>query len=212
MSYPTTAELVAASSVSELTSLDATQQDSLRVASIAAVEEFCGQSFEAEVKTLTLDGQGSNALYLPERLAVLNDLALRGYSLGADSFVLSSRRDRISLSLTGGLGYYEQAMAEVSREKFPVGIGTVSITGTWGWLDAEFPAVVAVALRYDMEDTARADANGLAPTIYAFRKLGLRTISQGNLNADMQGSTGLTPRVTDILAPYVWQGNLGALV
>ena len=48
MGYPTTAELVAASTVEEQTGLTDPQQDALRDSAIDAVEGFARQSFEAE--------------------------------------------------------------------------------------------------------------------------------------------------------------------
>ena len=63
----------------------------------------------------------------------------------------------------------------------------------------------------DMEDTALADANDLAPTIRAYRELGLRGISQGNLNASFGSVPGLSPRVVRLLTPYTWLGPQGAL-
>lgn len=218
MAYPTTAALVAASSAADLTSLTAEQQDALRLASIAAVEEYCGQSFAPVSKTVTLTGQGSEVLYLPERLATLDEVAVHGSTIDTAILALSDQRDRLYRSRTAGLGYYEQALSEWERHNeglrplFPLGDGMVEVTGTWGWLDADFPAAIGTAIRYDMEDTASADANLLTPTIAAFRKLGIRNISQGNLQADLSAAPGLTPRVTQLLTPYVWQGNVGALV
>ena len=123
--------------------------------------------------------------------------------------VLSDDHSRLHRSPSVGIGYYEQAMAEVSGEQFPLGFGNVAIDGTWGW--ATIPENVITALRWDMEDTAVADANPLSGTVRAYRKLGLRNIAQGNLTADMTGTPSVSGRVAQLLRPYMWQGQVGAL-
>lgn len=212
MAYPTRAALVAASSVAELTGLEAPEQDSLWAAAISAVEEFCGQTFGNEDRTEIIDGRGASVIYLPARLSRLDSLRVNGQDFATASVVISSERDRLHFNTEYALGYYEQAIADASGDKFPVGFGNIEINGLWGWADDEFPAAVGTALRYDMEDTALADQNSLSATVQAFRKLGLRNISQGNLQAQITSAPGLTDRVTRILRPYVWNGQIGALV
>lgn len=208
--YPSTEELISLTTVTELTDLTGDQQDVLRDAAIATIEEFCGQSFDLQHKTVTIDGQGANVLFLPERLQETEYVAINGYAVTLSALTLNDRRDRMHFSSAFGLNYYEQALAEISGERFPLGFGNVVITGDWGWVD--FPDAVRSAILWDMEDTARADANVLSASVAAFRKLGLRSIDQGNLRADISGVTGLSPRVMNVLAPYVWHGSLGALV
>lgn len=207
--YPTTAELVALSVDTSLTNLSSDEQDALRESAIAAIEEFANQRFESRVETVTIDGYGSDVLYLPQRLETLTGLSIEGTAWPVDSVVLNSQNDRLSKSRESGIGYYEQAMAEVSGERFPLGFGNVALTGTWGW--TVIPEAVEWALVWDMEDTAIAEANALSGTIRAYRKLGVRTIDQGNLRADVTGTPTVSDRVARLLRPYVWQGAVGAL-
>lgn len=217
--YPTAAELVAASDIDALGGLSADQQESLRLASISAVEEFVGQSFDSAVGTEVLDGQGANYIYLPRRLTRLDSLVMRDASFPVVDWQISNDGSRLSLKPIAGLGYYEQALMEVSGQHLPAGIGNISVTGLWGW-DA-VPETIKLALRLDMEDQALADANGLALTVRGVSKLGLRGVSQGNLSLQI-GSGGsrtgpavpgahLSARVLMLLRPYIWQGQIGAL-
>lgn len=207
--YPTVDTLVAASTVTELTALPPDAQDALRSSAIAAIEEFCGQPFNLEAGvTKHMDGQGANQLFLPRRLEFLAAVLVNGVNvLGA--VALSESRSRLHYTGQLAIGYYEQAMAEVTGEKFPTGFDNVAIAGDWGW--PQCPEPVTVALRFDMEDTARADTNQLSATVAAYRKLGIRDVSQGPLSVDVQGVPGLTPRVQQLLRPFIWQGEVGAL-
>jgi hypothetical protein len=207
--YPTVEALVSASGVTELTALPADAQDALRSSSIAAIEEFCGQAFDLEQGVVKhIDGQGANQLFLPRRLDALTAVLINGVNvLGA--VALSDSRSRLHYTGMGVFGYYEQAMADVSGERFPTGFDNVTVSGDWGW--PECPEPVAVALRFDMEDTARADTNQLSATVAAYRKLGIRDVSQGPLSVDVLGVPGLTPRVQQLLRPFIWQGEVGAL-
>lgn len=209
--YPTTEELVSLSSVTELTGLTADQQDVLRDSTIAAVEEYCGQGFGYTTdETVVVDGQGANVLHLPKRLIALDTLLVNNYGMTVSSVVISERRDRLHFADWLGMNYYEQAIREMTHFRFPIGFGNVAITGSWGW--EEFPEAVRAAIVFDMEDQARADANALSASVAAFRKLGIRSIDQGNLRADIEGSPGLSPRVQATLRPYVWHGTLGAVL
>lgn len=200
MAYPTAAELVAESTVDELVQLTADQQEGLRQAAILAVEEFTRQKFEPVVETRALRGTRKRQLYLPKRLEALTTISVSGAALSG--VVVSEDGDYIELPLTAGLGYYEQAYAEVSGEDFRGFDGRLEITGTWGWTDV--PEPVKLALRYDMEEQALADANQLSSTIAAYRKLGVRAISQGNLRVQIGDEVVLSPRVQRQLSRYMW--------
>lgn len=218
MAYPTSASLVAVSRVEALTTLTVPAQESLYAASKAAIEEFTGQSFDyLPATTFTLDGTGGKTVYLPRRLETLTGLIVQGSSLAKEDVVVAlPDRDKLSVrSDLGAIGnYYTRAMRELLNDNEPAsfiyGIESVSVTGDWGWLT--FPDPIAVALRKDMEDQALADSSALNESIRAYRKLGLRDISQGNLRAAVGGAPGLSDDVVRLLMPYVWIGNLGAVV
>jgi hypothetical protein len=212
--YPTTEELIADSAVTELTSLPEDEQDALREASINAVEEFCNQSFIWEPnKTYTLDGQGTMTLYLPRRLVNLTALNVPDSSATLSEVVINDLKDRIILVKNiANMGYYQTAISELSGNyalRFTYGQGNIQVTGDWGW--ETIPKPVKVAIRKDMEDTALADANGLSQTARAFRKMGLRDVSQGNLRASVSGAYGLSPEVMGLLDRYVWMGPIGSV-
>jgi hypothetical protein len=216
--YPTYQELVADSTVEALTSLDAAAQESLFLASKAAVEEFCGQTFDYQpATTYTLDGAGGTTVYLPRRLEALTDLVVDGSSLSAEDVIIGlPDQDKLSVrSDIGAIGNYytktlRQILSDTEPTLFTYGVESVTITGDWGW--ATFPPPVGIAIRKDMEDQALADSSALNESIRAYRKLGLRDISQGNLRAAVGGAPGLSDEVVRLLMPYVWIGNLGAVV
>lgn len=215
MAYPTSAALVAAASGAAreaLQALDDDQLDALRTAAIAAVENHCGQSFDGdEEATVTLDGTGGTRLYLPRRLAELDTLAVAGTGLAADQVTLADDFGALTINPVDVSNAYLRAMATLDDDmtsgnrRFHYGVANVTITGTWGWPDDDFPAAIAVALRMDMEENALADASSLAATIHAFRRLGLRSARQGNLSADIGiGQAGLSPRAQRMVAKFVW--------
>lgn len=215
MAYPSTAELVAESSVSELTSLTSGEQDQLRRASIAAIEEFTGQRFELEADvTRNVDGTGTKSLYLPKRLESLAVLTVTGSGLTASDVTLSENHDKLTVRADAGIGnYYERVMREFDGNlplRFAFGTGTVQITGDWGWPDC--PQDVFDALRIDMEDQALSDANALSDTIRSARALGLRDISQGNLSAAIDYVPSVSAKVQRLLLPYIWLGPVGAVI
>lgn len=214
MAYPTTPELVGASQVAELTSLSPEQQDALRDAAIIAIESYCGQSFTEFDGAEIVLGSGARRLDLPRRLERLDALSVQDGRLDATSVRLSEKGDYLWVPLNIGVGYYTQTLLELQgwdwrHRKFKYE-EDVTITGLWGWADP--PANVVTALRYDMEDTALADASGLSSTVHAARKLGLSSISQGNLTASLANAPGLSSRVEQLLHPYVWLGRMGAVV
>jgi hypothetical protein len=213
--YPTTEDLVADSLITELTSLSESDQDALRETSINAVEEFCNQSFTyAPATTYMLDGTGTGVLYLPRRLIRLTSIDIPESSISMSELVLNDINDRLIVHVgPTSLGYYQTAIRELGDNwpmRFPVGAGNITVTGDWGW--DSVPERVKIAIRKDMEDTALADANGLSQTARAFRKMGMRDISQGNLRASITGAYGLSPEVMGLLDRYVWMGSLGAVV
>lgn len=214
MAYPTTATLVAASTVDALTNLTTAQQDSLRDAAISAVEEFCQQSFdEFTALAKTLDGSGSKFIHLPARLATLTTLAVTNSSLDASDVALDDDKGRMHVKPDAVPGnYYTRALRDDTPPIFTLGFGTVVITGTWGWTSAEFPGSVSSAIRKDMEDQALADASELGDTVRGFRSLGVRDVSQGNLTVAIGGAPGLSERVVRLLEPYIWPYPAGALV
>jgi hypothetical protein len=209
MAYPTRADVVAGSSQDELTSLDAAQQDALYDAAIQAIEEFTGQRFAPEVKTVVVDGNGKQELFLPERLEELTAVALGGHLIGLDDVALDVDGTRLYWSSYVGSGY--AAIPWGDSRTFRSGFGNIALTGTWGWTEA--PAAIETALRYDMEEQAAADASGLAGSVAAYRRLGLRSAAQGNLRVDLADApTGLSARAQRVLAPYVWHGGAGYIV
>lgn len=212
--YPSAEELVAASSVDALTSLTDEEQQALRDASIAAIEEFCNQSFELELDaTKYVDGPGTGVLYLPKRLVNLTAIDVPDSALALSDVALSATNDIISIRPDSIIGnYYTNVLRELNDHlplNFVWGRQNITITGDWGW--SSVPDAVKIAIRRDMEDTALADSQGLSETIRAYRKMGVRDISQGNLRATMSGALGLSPTTMLLLEPYVWMGPIGAV-
>lgn len=212
MAYPTTAELVAASSQDALTGLTPAQQDALRTAAIAAVEAHCGQSFTSEDATHAVRGSGGDTLLLPRRLEAATAVTMGGMLLEPGAWELGEDADRLVLPALAPSNYYERTMAQLDDwgPRSWANDLAVHITGTWGWTTP--PDAVVTALRYDMEDQAAADASGLSGAVQAYRKLGIRGISQGNLNAQLNGGGSLSPRVQRLLEGLQWAGAGGFLV
>lgn len=213
--YPTTTELAGASSLDALTSLPLDEQATLRLAAIYAVEEYTGQPFTYETGvTRFVDGTGHRKIYLPVRLEALTTLTVEDSALSEDDVVVTEKGDALVVNPDAGISnYYVRAMMEVQgwpSMTFVSGVENVTINGDWGW--ATFPEAVATALRLDMEDMALADTHTLSETIRAFRGLGLRDVSQGNLRADVSAAPALSPRVIRLLDPFVWSGPVGATV
>jgi len=224
--YPTTKELVDASSNAELKALGEAEQDALRAEAILAIEGHCRQSFTAEAgsasgsgdefTTLAIDGTGSRTLYLPRRLASLHDLSVAGAAIDAGDVELNDRHDRLSIIEEGGnTNWLAQAAAEYSerpRALFVAGAGTVQVTGVWGWADDEYPEAITTALRFDMEDRALANGHALADTVRSARALGLSSVNQGGLSIELgKGEPAVSTRVRRLLKGYRWSGAAGAL-
>lgn len=219
MAYPTTAELVAASSVAELTSLTSTEQDSLRAIAISDIEQFTGQHFDPRPGTRLLDSDGTKELYLEERLAEIDSLVVSKSALDATGVVLSDRRDRLHLKAElGQLGYAARALMDLSGDSyaFTPGFGTVQITGTWGWLESEFPEVIGEAIRFDMEDLARAQDGSTVAAVADYQRLGVRSASQGDVSFSFRdngyGPALVSERVKALLVGYIWPGAAGRRV
>ncbi len=214
MSYPATTDLIAASSAGELAALTSTQQAALRDEAITLVEEHCGQAFTAEGTvsapvTKVLDGPGGPVLYLPKRLEALVSLSISGAAIAADDLTLAAGGERLALTGEASVGsYYTRALEIETRPDFGDGLGSIEISGAWGW--SACPAAVATALRLHMEDRAMADANALAPTIRSVRNLGVGSISQGNLSATLVDEEPLlSARARRQLADLIWEGAGG---
>lgn len=219
--YPTTEELVTPSTVEALTGLSGAEQDALRASSIQAVEQYCGQSFDTFSGTLEVEVRTRGQLFLPRRLRAVTSVApYNGAPIELDAVAVSDDGSRLIFRTNViGVGYYEQALFEVSGGDYYMGFPLgrrLLITGDWGW-DA-VPESVVLAMRYDMEDQALADTNAMAESVYAARKLGLKSIHQGNLSLSWDNSAGggavpsLAPRVQRLLEPYVFLGESGHLV
>lgn len=215
MAYPTVEELVGASDVPELTGASAADQSAFRDAAIRAVESECGQPFGSVAETRSLDGKGGATLYLPQRLDTLVGIDMVGAAWTLSDVVLADGHDRLTIRSYGS-GYYERAMRDVQgvgdvSPRFPLGYDIITITGVWGW--AVCPEPVVQALRIDMEDTARADANDLAPSVAVMHKLGLNALSQGNLRLNLTDVPGqLAPRALRLLGDDLhWHGGTGEL-
>ena len=215
--YPTTDALVAASTVDELTDLSADEQDALRIAAITAIEQHTRQVFEPRIETRIVNGTTHDVLRLPARLEAATAVLVHGTALDADAYRLDVTDNTGTLTrISEHVGNYavralHDAMGYKPRRAWDYGTGGVSITGTWGW--SVVPPAIVTALRLDMEDQAVADANGLASTVRAYAKLGLKNISQGNLRADFADAPpSLSPRVMRLLDRYVWQAMPGRLV
>lgn len=216
MAYPSAADLVAESNVAALTGLTVDEQEAIYAASVAAVEEFTGQSFAADPgATRLINGQGGTRLYLPKRLETITALDVSGSALEVGDVEITEDGSALTVkpsALSGG-NYYVQAMRALDDNlpvRFTTGEVNVRVTGDWGW--SVFPQPVRIALRKDMEDTALADSMALNESIRAYRKLGLRDISQGNLRAAVGGAPGLGDEVMRLLTPFIWIGNLGAVI
>jgi hypothetical protein len=221
MAYPSTAELVSGSTVTELTGLTTEQKDALRTEAITAVEFYCRQSFTAEGTeedpvTLLVDGGGGRELWLPRRLATIDSLSVSTGAFGADDVTLNASHDRLHLGDAAGPSTWATraivAAMGTTRSVFPAGAGTVEVTGVWGWAEDEYPGEITTALRFHMEDRALADAHALADSVRSARGLGLSGLSQGSLTADLsRGEPLISTRVRRLLQRHRWSGPTGAI-
>jgi hypothetical protein len=216
--YPTTAELVAASNVDALTSLDPDVQDGYRASAITSVEDFCRQTFEAEGTELdpvirVVDGNGEDTIYLPKRLATLATVAIAGEIVAEGDVALSESGEVLTLADPVSQGSWVTRVRRTSIDDgpaFTAGRQNVAVAGVWGWTDDEWTAgrlePVATAIRFDMEDQAQADASQIADTVRSYRALGLSTISQGGLSASIKTSEPvISIRAQRQLARFRWR-------
>jgi hypothetical protein len=218
MAYPTRAELVAASANDQLKALDNAQQDALREMAIISVEGYCGQSFAVEGTaeapvTRLVAGTGSRELFLPRRLEQLVSISIpSGVITASDVAIDAGEHNRIFLERTGSSTWAERALREAGELVFPRGADQVTIAGVWGWPDC--PPAVVQALRFDMEDAASAESSELAPSLRAWRKLGMDSMAQGALSVQLADRPlVLSPRAADTLdtAGMVW-ADVGEVV
>lgn len=223
--YPSTAELVAASTVTEFTGLTEAQQDALRQEAIDVIEGVCRQGFEqegseAEPVERIIDGPGSRELYLPKRLIELSTLEVPGGGLTASDVVLSEAGDRLHVAPeSSGSSWATRAVAEMTGRTdpvFPDGPGSVTVTGVWGW--AEVPSAIVTAIRLDMEDRAMANQHALAESVRSTRALGVSGIDQGGLSVSLRArEPGVSARVRRVLrtgndgAGYIWHAWTGGV-
>ena len=209
MAYPTVEELQALSPA--LAGLTEDQVAALRITAIRSIETYTGQSFEEphdEVKEVEVNNPG-DVLYLPERLIAWDSIA----PTGADPYdnaamVLTHNGGRMKFRRNYvGMGYYSQALYEISGEDYPTqfGYGFVEIDGTWGW--EETPQAILDAIVFDAEDGFSADQNALTPTVEYARKVGITRWSQGNLNLELSARPSLSARVVGLLDDYVFLGT-----
>lgn len=216
MAYPTVEQLVAVSEVEPLQQASPEQQDAWFMLAKRAVESFCGQSFEAEDATRVLPGTGDRRLPLDRRLAAITGLSIVGFelesSLDLSDVALTDSHDALYVTPDAASGgtWATKVLREGRPPVFPAGEGTVSITGTWGWLASEMAdnetSPVAIAMRLDMEDAALARKHGLADTVRAQSKLGLVNVNEGGVNATLSSSSLLlSADAQTLLADYVWQ-------
>ena len=210
MPYPTVTDVKTASAVPELTGASDAALAPLLSAAIQAVEEYTGQSFTAWTGTLTVPASRGRVLFLPRRLERLDVIANAGALTAAD-VTLAPTFDRLALNdWRASSTAYERLLRSVSgEENLDWGVAP-DVTGLWGW--SATPDDVATAIRFDMEDAARADANDLSSTVAAFRALGLRDASQGNLRLTIGDPSVLSPRAERMLRGFIFYGAGGELV
>ena len=187
--YPNLGTILAGSAVTALTEMSEAEQATLRIAAIAAVEDLCSQRLAPVDGSRRVAGTGGDELLLPMRLAVLDSV---GYVGGAPfapaEAVLTEDHSRLAFSSEWGGGWLPQAEWEAvgfgsPRRTWPLGVDNIAVAGTWGFSHAEAHTwgAITAALRIDMEDMALADQSELGDSLRAFRALGIRSLSQGNL-------------------------------
>lgn len=215
MAYPTLDDLLEASATEDLTGASPAEQTTYYVLAIQAVESYTGQRFESEDAVERVDGSGGSEVYLPRRLLTLDSVAqVDGDALDLTNFdvavgVNSARLVWAALDTS----YYAQAMRAVQgwvdTRTFRTGVRNLLIAGTWGWEDP--PPEVVAAIRLDMEDQAGASGLALAGTIHAYRRLGVRDVSQGNLRLTLDpiAAQSLSPRAAALVHHLIWTGPAG---
>lgn len=216
--YPTTAELVEASDNDHLEALTGVQQDGLRTTAITMIEAYAGQKFIAEGTegapvTRVLSGTGATELYLPQRLEQLVTLTVVDGSLTAADCELAEEHDHLYIAPTSTSTWVERALRDTRELVFPrQQRNNIKVAGVWGW--AVCPDTVVQAIRFDMEDAASAGSAEFAPSLQAWRKLGMSSMNQGPLSIQLEDRPLiLSPRAADMLdaAGLVW-GSIGGVV
>lgn len=222
--YPSTADLVAASTVEALTGLTTPQKNALRDAAIQAVESFCGQQFTAEGTigspvTRRVDGTGTDTLYLPARISDLVSVTATNGDLSVESVQISDDRQRLTITGLTGTTWADRAFADFRgfpEPVFPAGADNIEVSGVWGWTDDEYSTyltAVSTALRFDMEDKALAGGHALGDTVRASRALGLGAVNQGRVSIDLSGQEPmLSVRARQQLRSLVFNHAGGAVV
>lgn len=208
MPYPPLEDIVALSP--QLEALTPEQQQALYDASILAIETYCGQSFaDAVDEAIEVQTVRDDTLYLPKRLIVIESIV----PLGGDPLEIAA----IAITHDGarlvwkrnvvGVGYYEQALQEVSGYSYPTAFseGWATITGTWGWVDCPVP--VAQALAADMIGATYTASNDLTATVGYMRSMGIERISQGNLDLALAPMPTMSPTVAALLENFVFRGT-----
>jgi hypothetical protein len=213
MAYPTTEELVAASSSAELADLSSAEQDALRDVAISAVERFTGQTFTSPGpgETVIIDGTGGREAFLPKRCEALTSVVVKGTSIDLTDVALDANGARLYFR-PRSTDYAIVAMYDTpfDTRTFRAGAGTIMLTGTFGW--SLCPDAVRQALRLEMEEQASADASALSGLVSSYRRLGIADIAQGNLRAQIGTPSEIGARAARLLAPFVWTGAGGYLV
>jgi hypothetical protein len=202
--YPPVTLIVGASTVEALTEATAAQQQAYYEAARLAVDNFCNQSFDKEEgATITVAG-GGTILALPRRLAVLTSL---DGGLDPAAVALGPEHDQLTLTASAGATWVERALAETAITRFPA---QVAVTGTWGFTDAEMPeddpdSILALALRFDMEEQAEADVNQIAQTARVAERLGLAQLGEGGMAVAFGGpALPLAARSQALLERHIW--------
>lgn len=206
--YPSTATLVAMSTVDELTSLTSPQQDAAREVAIRAVERYTGQRFEPSTDDVVIDGSGSTEVYTPVRVEELTAITVKGTDIDLTDVIVGEKGDRIWFAPLS-TSYAVQAMRERAWDSrtFRAGTGMVVLSGSFGW--SVTPAAVVQALRIEMEQEALANASALSGIVASARRLGLMNLSQGNLRAQIGEPSLISPAAAALLSGYIWLGAGG---
>lgn len=192
MPYPSAAALVALADDPILTAASPSQQEGWRRGAIAAVESYANQSFDIETAELWLDGNGREILPLPARAVTIRKVTAGG--LDAADTDLSG--DRYSLRVTPfGSTWLERAQEREwgHGRWWPRGEANIYVEGDFGW--EAVPEPVVAALAEEMAEQARIGDEPLSSSVTAYRKLGIASMSQGNLAFSLAASGGgVNPR------------------
>jgi hypothetical protein len=207
--YPTATELAEDSEI--LAGVTGPKLEALRRLAIRKVERFTGQTFEPSTEDVVMDGTGGPSIYPPKRVEVLAGILVKGTDMDLTDVSLLDGGKRIVLAPMN-LGYAVQAMREHAYDTrtFRSGEGTIVLSGTFGWTTP--PPELADALTGEMENEHLAKGSALAPTVAAYRRLGLTDISQGNLRATIGDPSLVRAETALLLADLVWLGPGGYLV